>query len=199
MANYLDLKALDKWVPLPFVSKQSNYQPEQALFVRSSCNEIWLFTGQPTIYIFNLETETWTTTKTTFSKYHPPPQRKWPWRQYLKDHTLALHTDPESETEKLYVFGGTTDEKYLGNNIFAVPDLRTLTWDYLGGTPWPKSVDDMPNLRVFPVRWIDTTQKRFYILSGSLQRMGHETYGGVNDHACDDFWSFGLETRKWRR
>ena len=165
----------------------------------------YLITGKSQIDYFELASETWGRIKTT---YTPTEEDKkvggvkgnWPFPgQTLADSTVIINK------RKIYTFGGDHGDTSLGCNLFMELDLDTQKWKRLSGyVQAPLYNDyDLPGPRVSACGWVDSTKDRIYICFGQANRDGAhmkgERHGSESAFAYNDFWSWDLEGRKWRR
>ncbi|KAI0935070.1 hypothetical protein AcV7_003977 [Taiwanofungus camphoratus] len=161
-------------------------------------NKAYLFRGRPALDYFDLVNERWGQLQTSFNHANGRPA-PWPHQaQSLSD--FAMHI----VRGRMYVFGGTPHESKLGCNYFAVLDLVTRRWEHLSGTVSPPVPDDScPGPRKYTASWVDAQSERIYVLQGMADRaaskMFHQPHAAQDSHAYDDYWSWGISERKWRR
>jgi hypothetical protein len=168
-------------------------------------DKAYLITGKAQVDYFDLANETWGRIKTTFT---PTEEDKrvggikgnWPFPgQTLADSTVIINK------RKIYTFGGDHGDTGLGCNLFMELDLDTQKWTRLSGyVQAPLYNDyDLPGPRVSACGWVGPTKDRIYMCFGQANRDGAqmkgERHGAKSAFAYNDFWSWDLEWKKWRR
>lgn len=192
--HYMDLKRPGAWHELPqypgpvFLNLQ--------LVVHG--NKAYSFNGKPHVLVFDLVTERWGRMQTSWVDHSGKPA---PWPQEIDGLSdYAMHV----ANGKIYVFGGTVDKAKMGCNFLAVLDLATKTWRHLSGfARIPPADYDTPGPRKYVASWVDGKGEKIYLLQGMADRaaseMLHQAHAARDSHGYDDFWSWDIKARKWRR
>ncbi|KAJ6453727.1 hypothetical protein C8R45DRAFT_1056862 [Mycena sanguinolenta] len=164
-----------------------------------------LFTGRPTIDVFDLNTETWSTLNTTYSATSTDIDAGivdgWPWPgKVLSDSTMVF----SKTTDKLYVFGGEHGRSIMGCNLFMELDLTTRTWRRLGGFVRAPQVADnsCPSPRKRAAGWASPDGQRIHLLFGHFDREARsqgELHSAGEAFGHEDFWSWSVKDEQWRR
>ncbi|KAJ6549143.1 hypothetical protein DFH09DRAFT_989119 [Mycena vulgaris] len=163
-----------------------------------------LFTGRPTVDVFDLVAEKWTSFKTTYSAtaadIQAGIQDGWPYPgQMCFDATMQITHG------KLYVFGGTHRTTAIGCNLFMELDLATRKWRRLTGyVRAPKNADySCPGPRKNACSWVSTDKKRVFLMFGHADREGASLHGelhqAISAFGYGDMWSWGIAEERWRR
>ncbi|KAJ7785074.1 hypothetical protein DFH07DRAFT_907713 [Mycena maculata] len=172
--------------------------------IRVHNDKALLFTGRPTLDVFDLVQETWTTFKTTYS---PTAEDKkagvqdgWPYPSHkCSDHSMLIVHD------KLYLFGGSHGTTAIGCNLFMELDLTTRRWRRLTGyVRAPEHADyACPGPRKNAACWASPDKKRIFILFGHADREGasfhNELHGGSRAYCYEDMWSWSIAEETWRQ
>ncbi|KAH9932855.1 uncharacterized protein B0H18DRAFT_1092989 [Fomitopsis serialis] len=153
-------------------------------------NKAYSFRGAPELDFFDLVTERWGQVKTRWVDQSGKPI---PWpipREDLTDYAMHIIRD------------GCTC--LMGCNLLAVLDLSTKKWQHLSGVAdMPRAGYDVPGPRKYFASWVDGPQENIYLLQGVADRaaseMHHQPQGAHDSHGYDDFWSWNIEARRWRR
>ncbi|KAF7341354.1 hypothetical protein MVEN_01871900 [Mycena venus] len=155
-------------------------------------NTAILFTGRPTVDVFDLAKESWTSFKTTYSPTASDvqagvPANGWPYpKQLCSDATMQIVYN------KLYVFGGRTRH-------------HECRWRRLTGyVRAPEHADySCPGPRKSASSWVSPDKKRIYVVFGQADRQGaflkNEMHGSTMAFGYEDMWSWGIEEERWRR
>jgi hypothetical protein len=169
---YLPLEPLGKWKRLP------DHPEGNALlgvYMRRRGDKAYMFKGKKDhLWVFDLTNEKWYTQKTTYTSITP-----WPFRSRHDQYCVEIFEGV------MYVFGGGDSEQDLGTNVFLALDLTTYEWTYLGGTPEPRAVKYMPDLRRHASSWVIPHQQRFYVMYGNVNRSGALMYGKPHGNTED--------------
>ncbi|KAJ7483476.1 hypothetical protein FB451DRAFT_107014 [Mycena latifolia] len=201
----LDLKTCDSWRQLPDYPVgpgQSGMFAGWNMLLHN--NTAILFTGRPTVDVFDLATETWTSFKTTYAAtaadIQAGVQDGWPYpKLQCSDTTMQIAHD------KLYVFGGAHGTTSIGCNLFMELDLTTRKWRRLSGyVRAPKHADyTCPGPRKSASSWVSTDKKRIFLLFGHADREGaqfhNEMHGASSAFGYEDMWSWSIADERWRR
>ncbi|TFY55717.1 hypothetical protein EVJ58_g8073 [Rhodofomes roseus] len=158
----------------------------------------YCFRGAPRVDYFDLHTERWGTVLTSWVDRSGKPG-PWP----IADDELsdyAMHV----VDGRMYVFGGAAHKAKMGCNLFAVLDLGTRKWQRLSGVAKiPEANPDEPGPRKYVASWVDGKNESIYLLQGMADRaaseMFHQAHAACDSHGYDDFWSWNIRERKWRR
>ncbi|KAJ7121555.1 hypothetical protein C8R44DRAFT_981641 [Mycena epipterygia] len=201
----LDLTKLDAWRKLPDypVPFEVSGLFMGLNFVVYNDTAI-LFTGRPSVDVFDLKTETWSTFHTT---YTPTPADiaagvvgGWPYPGKSScDNTIQILGN------KIYVFGGGHNTTRMGCNLFMELNLSTQKWRRLSGTVRVTEHGDYscPGPRKTPASWVSADKTRIYILFGIFDRetayMNNELHGETVPFGCSDFWSWSIIDEAWRQ
>jgi hypothetical protein len=167
-------------------------------------NTAILFTGRPTVDVFDLVHETWTSFKTTYSPtaadIEAGVQNGWPYpRELCSDSTMQIAHD------KLYVFGGEHGTTSVGCNLFMELDLATRRWRRLTGyVRAPPHADyTCPGPRKSASSWVSPDKKRIFVIFGQADRQGaslkKELHGSTEAFGYEDMWSWSIGEERWRR
>ncbi|KAH9836148.1 uncharacterized protein C8Q71DRAFT_760870 [Rhodofomes roseus] len=189
------------------LSRQPGTWRELPRFPRKVCvnlqlvvhgNKAYCFRGAARIDYFNLTTERWGSVLTRCVDRAGEPV-SWP----IPDGTLSSYAMHVADG-RMYVFGGAAKGADLGCNFFAVLDLSTKTWQHLSGVArMPEADPDEPGPRRYVASWVDGRKENVYLLQGMADRAAAEMFDqahvACNSHGYDDFWSWNIEERKWRR
>ncbi|KAJ6450126.1 hypothetical protein C8R47DRAFT_1171203 [Mycena vitilis] len=162
-----------------------------------------LFTGRPTLDVFDLKTESWGSVYTTYS---PTPadlaagvSGGWPYPGNSScDAMMQVIGD------KLYVFGGTHRTTQMGCNLFMELDLATRKWRRLSGTVRVTEHADhsCPGPRKTSASWVSADKTRLFLLFGIFDReeaKPGELHGADVAFGCSDFWSWSVKDEVWRQ
>ncbi|KAJ7105881.1 hypothetical protein C8R44DRAFT_681315 [Mycena epipterygia] len=201
----LDLKNPEAWRQLPDYPvgiRQSGMFTGWNMLVHN--NNAILFTGRPTIDVFDLANETWTSFRTTYSPtaadIQACVQDGWPYpRQMCSDATIQIAHN------KLYVFGGAHATTSIGCNLFMELDLTTRKWRRLTGyVRAPKNGDyTCPGPRKSASSWVSTDKERIFLMLGQADREGasfnNELHGASCAFGYEDMWSWSINDECWRR
>ncbi|KAJ7184884.1 hypothetical protein C8R46DRAFT_938859 [Mycena filopes] len=163
-----------------------------------------LFTGRPTVDVFDLKTETWSSFSTTYTPTAADIQAGvkdgWPYpKQICQDATMQIAHN------KLYVFGGDHGTTSIGCNLFMELDLSTRKWRRLTGyVRAPQHADyTCPGPRKSASSWVSTDKTRFFVMFGQADRQGasfhNELHGASSAFGYEDMWSWGVKEERWRR
>lgn len=128
----LDLKTMKEWRKLPDTpySRLSTWRTIKNNTEHGAFNMFvyksgaFHFVGSKDMLRFDLETEQWSVVRSTC-------QTTWPYRLFLRRASTAIYKDT------LYLFGGSTSEHSIGNNVLMKLDLNTMNWTHLTGTAHP--------------------------------------------------------------
>ncbi|KAJ7231156.1 hypothetical protein B0H12DRAFT_1263599 [Mycena haematopus] len=202
----LDLNTLDQWHRLPdypIPLGASGRFIGWTMIVRN--DTALLFTGRPTLDVFNLTTETWSTLKTTYSPTAADIDAGivdgWPWPGKIScDSTVVF----SKAADKLYVFGGAHGRSIMGCNLFMELDLTTHAWRRLSGyVRAPKEADySCPSPRKSAAGWLTPDGRRVYLLFGHFDREAQsqgEFHSAGEAFGHEDFWSWCIKEQHWRR
>ncbi|KAJ7776232.1 hypothetical protein B0H16DRAFT_1407244 [Mycena metata] len=201
----LDLAALDEWRQLPDYPIPPNRSGSFLGWTMLLHNDTAiLFTGRPTVDVFDLKTETWSTFMTT---YTPTAADKaagitnnWPYPGFM-----ACDNMMQILNGKLYVFGGAHQQTRMGCNLFMELNLTTCKWRRIGGTVHVTEYADysFPGPRKTAGSWISADKTRIYLLFGIFDRntayFHNELHGEDEQFGCSDFWSWSVKDETWRR
>ncbi|KAJ7097492.1 hypothetical protein C8R43DRAFT_1048951 [Mycena crocata] len=163
-----------------------------------------LFTGRPTVDVFDLRAETWGSFETTYeptaADLHAGVVGGWTYPgRACCDTTMQIVRD------KLYVFGGSHGTTSMGCNLFTELDLKTRKWRRLSGTVRVTVHGDYscPGPRKSASSWVSPDKARIYLLFGSFDRQAahsnNEPHGSEEAFGYADFWSWGIEEEAWRQ
>ncbi|KAJ6550177.1 hypothetical protein B0H19DRAFT_1160557 [Mycena capillaripes] len=163
-----------------------------------------LFTGRPTIDVFNLVAETWNSFRTTYAPTSADlaagVKDGWPYpRQLSSDATMQIVQN------KLYVFGGSHATTAIGCNLFMELDLTTRKWRRLTGyVRAPEHADyTCPGPRKSASSWVSPDKKRIFLMFGQADREGAsfhgELHGATSAFGYEDMWSWNIGAERWRR
>ncbi|KAJ7687742.1 hypothetical protein B0H17DRAFT_1136098 [Mycena rosella] len=162
-----------------------------------------LFTGRPTIDLFDLANETWSSFDTTYSVTAADVRAGvvdgWPYPgRQLCDATMQIVDG------KLYVFGGAHATTLMGCNLFMELDLTTRVWRRLSGyVRAPKDADyACPSPRKSAASWASPDKTRLYLLFGHFDREAPkpgELHRAGEAFGHEDFWSWSIKEARWRR
>ncbi|KAF7341690.1 hypothetical protein MSAN_02067400 [Mycena sanguinolenta] len=164
-----------------------------------------LFTGRPTLDVFNLTTETWTTLNTTYSATSADVDAGivdgWPWPGKVLFNCTVVFS---KTLDKLYVFGGQHGRSKMGCNLFMELDLTTRVWRRLSGFVRAPQVADYscPSPRKNAAGWASPNGRRIYLLFGHFDREAPsqgEFHSAGEAFGHEDFWSWNIEEERWRR
>ncbi|KAJ7220976.1 hypothetical protein C8J57DRAFT_1393484 [Mycena rebaudengoi] len=200
----LDLIKLDAWRQLPDYPIALSLSGQFLGFSMHVYNATaLLFTGRPTVDVFDLVAENWTSFETTFS---PTPADleagvvdDWPYpRKQSWDATTLIVND------KLYIFGGAHGSSIMGCNLFMELDLTTRVWRRLSGyVRAPPDADyACPSPRKNAGSWASPDKKRIFLLFGHFDREArkhNELHGASEAFGHEDFWSWDIQEARWRR
>ncbi|KAJ7098521.1 hypothetical protein B0H15DRAFT_580440 [Mycena belliarum] len=162
-----------------------------------------LFTGRPTIGVFDLASETWSSFETTYAATAADVRAGvtdgWP---YPGRHCADATTQIVDGT--LYVFGGAHSGTIMGCNLFMALDLATRAWRRLSGSVRPPKDGDYtcPGPRKSAASWASPDKTRLYLLYGHFDREAAargELHGAGEAFGYEDFWSWGIKEECWRR
>ncbi|KAJ7438944.1 hypothetical protein B0H11DRAFT_2293635 [Mycena galericulata] len=201
----LDLAKLDAWRRLPdypIPIQTSGLFLGWNMLVHN--DRAILFTGRPTVDVFNLKTETWGSFQTTFSPTSADIAAGvvdgWPYPgKKCCDTTMQILND------KLYVFGGSHETTRMGCNLLMELDLLTRKWRRLSGTVRVTEHGDYsrPGPRKSASSWVSLDKTRIFLLFGSFDReaahFNNELHGSEESFGYDDFWSWSVEEETWRQ
>lgn len=201
--RYVDLnRTHDGWKSLPA------YPVPQGLTDRASGWKMRVHEGQQRVYLFNgrtkvdyfdLRREVWGQLSTKWPAHAGLPI--WPYARPL-DFSMELFDN------KIYIMGGSHSRCQLGCNLFLVLDLSTLVWrrlaGYFGTPEHPLKPEwTCPGPRRNPITWLDTKQRKIFLMYGEADRftaqLGGEPHGGYTSFVFNDFWSWDIEDEKWTR
>ncbi|KAJ6562073.1 hypothetical protein B0H19DRAFT_1210061 [Mycena capillaripes] len=200
----LDLTKLDEWrqlpdYPVPF-AVSGIFLGWNILVYNDTAI---LFTGRPTVDVFDLKTETWGSFSTT---YTPTPGDiaagvvdGWPYPgRIANDFSVQILGN------KLYVFGGGHYTTRMGCNLFMELDLVTHKWRRISGTVRVTEHADhsCPGPRKTAASWVSTDKTRIFLLFGILDRAeakADEPHKADEAFGCSDFWSWNVKDEVWRR
>ncbi|KAJ7911339.1 hypothetical protein B0H13DRAFT_2009921 [Mycena leptocephala] len=184
----LDLNTRDAWRKLPDYPRGTG---ETGMFTGWNMivhnNTAILFTGRPTVDVFDLVHETWTSFKTTYSPtaadIQAGVQNGWPYpRELCSDSTMQIAHN------KLYVFGGEHGTTSVGCNLFMELDLATRRWR---------------GSRGIASSWVSPDKKRIFVMFGQADRQGaslkKELHGSTEAFGYEDMWSWSIGEERWRR
>ncbi|KAJ7429808.1 hypothetical protein B0H11DRAFT_572618 [Mycena galericulata] len=200
----LDLDKLDSWRQLP---DYPHSLASAGLFVGWTMivynDTALLFTGRPTVDVFNLTTETWSSFNTSYSPTSDDVEagivNGWPYPgKVIYDSTQQIIKD------KLYVFGGSHGTTDMGCNLFMELDLKSRKWRRLSGyVRAPQASDNTcPGPRKSAGSWVHPDKTRFFLLFGHFDREArahHEPHQAGEAFGHEDFWSWSLKEERWRR
>ncbi|KAJ7110897.1 hypothetical protein C8R44DRAFT_742672 [Mycena epipterygia] len=200
-----DLNTRESWRQLPDYPvpvRQSGVFVGWKMLVHN--NTAILFTGRPTIDVFDLATETWMSFQTTYSATAADIaagiKDGWPYPgQLCIDATMQIAHG------KLYVFGGEHKTTSIGCNLFMELDLTTRKWRRLTGyVRAPKDADyTCPGPRKSASSWVSADKKRIFVMFGHADRQGanlnNELHGATSAYGYEDMWSWGIAEGRWRR
>ncbi|KAK7065084.1 hypothetical protein R3P38DRAFT_3302407 [Favolaschia claudopus] len=180
----LDLAKLDAWRKLPDypvpLTTTGNFLGFNMVLYKDTA---LLFTGRPTIDVFDLKSETW---RSFLTIYSPTPADKaagvvsgWPWPG-----AVSFDSAMQVIGDKMYVFGG-------GHGS---------TWRRLSGTVRVTQNGDYscPGPRKTAASWVSGSGEttRFYLLFGVFDRdeawRHNEIHGADIVFGCSDFWSWSM-------
>lgn len=161
-------------------------------------NKAYCFRGAPRLDYFDLTTERWRTMLTSWVDQSGRPM-SWP----IPDDELSDYAMHVADG-RMYVFGGSAKDAKMGCNLLAVLDLSTKKWQHLSGiADMPDANPDEPGPRKYVASWVDKTNENIYLLQGMADRaaseMFHQAHAAHDSHGYDDFWSWNIKERKWRR
>ncbi|KAJ6487382.1 hypothetical protein C8R47DRAFT_1276978, partial [Mycena vitilis] len=167
-------------------------------------NTALLFTGRPTVDVFDLVTESWTSFRTTYvpnaADIEAGVKDGWPYpRQLLSDATMQIAHN------KLYVFGGSHATTAIGCNLWMELDLATRKWRRLTGyVRAPQYADySCPGPRRSASSWVSTDKVRIFLLFGQANRDGasfhNEPHESTEAFGYEDMWSWSIKDERWRR
>ncbi|KAJ7648077.1 hypothetical protein FB45DRAFT_861073 [Roridomyces roridus] len=202
----LDLAKHDAWRQLPKypISEMSTGHFVGRTMVVHKDRAI-LFTGRPTLDVFDLVKEKWTTLVTTYKPTRDDiqvagVQDGWPYPgRTLCDAAMQIVGD------KLYVFGGQHGRTAVGCNLFMVLDLTTLKWRRLTGYVRAPVYADYtcPGPRKNAASWVSPDQTRIYVLFGhadqEVAERHDEPHGGSRAFGYRDMWTWSIGEEKWRQ
>ncbi|KAI0075656.1 hypothetical protein K474DRAFT_1646268 [Panus rudis PR-1116 ss-1] len=163
-------------------------------------NKAYLFAGRPRLDYVDLVEERWSSVQTKYS------EGGWPYPNGSFMNYGAVILD-----STIYVFGGTHSTSELGCNLLIALDLKdpSYTWHKLSGhagQPDLRPDFNLPGPRRHPTIWLDDRVKgkeRIYILYGEANRQGakihYEPYGAEESFGYEDFWSWDIHGKEWRR
>ncbi|KAF8177473.1 hypothetical protein K438DRAFT_1978454 [Mycena galopus ATCC 62051] len=170
----LDLIKLDAWRQLedyPIPAKASgNFLGWNLVLYNDTA---LLFTGRPTIDVFDLKTE------------------------------LSFDSATQVIGDKLYVFGGGHGTTVMGCNLFMELDLLTRKWRRLSGTVHVTEHGDYtcPGPRKNAASWVGPDKAHFYLLFGVVDRdeayRNNELHGESVVFNCSDFWRWSVKDEVW--
>ncbi|KAF7368557.1 hypothetical protein MVEN_00179000 [Mycena venus] len=162
-----------------------------------------LFTGRPTIDVFDLKTEKWSSLKTTYAPTSADIDAGvvdgWPWPNKMScDATIVVADD------KIYVFDGAHGRSIMGCNLFMELDLTTGTWRRLSGYVRAPQIADYscPSPRKTAAGWASPDGRRIFLLFGHFDREAtfhNELHSAGEAFGHEDFWSWGVQEQRWRR
>ncbi|RPA83985.1 galactose oxidase [Ascobolus immersus RN42] len=182
------------WRQLPDVPVDPRFHNTAGMPIQVYNDKAYVFYGSPTLQVFDLRTEKWSTLATVLVG------KRWPYvRNSSSEHALEVLNG------KLYVFGGQDGRDQLGNNIFMVLDLSNNQWQYISGLSKPTPTWKEPMLRVYPGSWADPIRNRFFLHHGNANRMSQlikeprGEHAADQDHTYDDTWSYNPTTKQWIR
>ncbi|KAJ7088234.1 hypothetical protein C8R43DRAFT_298122 [Mycena crocata] len=202
----LDLKTHDSWRELPDYPvslRQSGRFVGWNMLLHN--NTAILFTGRPTVDVFDLQSETWSSFLTTYTPtaedIQAGVQSGWPYpANQLEDATMQIAHG------KLYVFGGSHGTTVVGCNLFMELDLTTRKWRRLTGyVRSPQHADySCPGPRKSASSWVSTDKKRIFVMFGQADREGGKMHSELHIHGTsafgyEDMWSWSIEDARWRR
>ncbi|KAJ6493288.1 hypothetical protein C8R45DRAFT_1073229 [Mycena sanguinolenta] len=136
-----------------------------------------LFTGRPTIDVFDLKTERWSSFHTI---YTPTPAdlaagvlNNWPYAGIV-----SFDSATQVIGDKLYVFGGGHGTTVMGCNLFMELDLLARKWRRLSGTVHVTEHGDYtcPRPRKNAASWVGPDKAHFYLLFGVVDRDEDEVW-----------------------
>ncbi|KAJ7141748.1 hypothetical protein C8R43DRAFT_587530 [Mycena crocata] len=202
----IDLKTHNSWrqlpdYPIPFRQSGLFVGWNMVLHKKTAI----LFTGRPTVDVFNLSSERWTSFQTTYTPtaadIQAGVQDGWPYpNTILSDATMQIAHG------KLYVFGGSHATTAVGCNLFMELDLTTRKWRRLSGyVRAPKHADySCPGPRKSASSWVSTDRKRIFVTFGQADLEGGMLHGeahlqGTSAFAYEDMWSWSIKDESWRR
>jgi hypothetical protein len=178
------------------------------MLVRESNSTVLLFTGRPTIDVFDLASETWssaplhTTYTPTAADVEAGITDGWPWPGKVScDATVVFSASQNT----VYVFGGSDARSIMGCDLFMALDLATLRWRRLSGSVRAPRVanNSCPSPRKNAGGWTSPDGARVYLLFGHFDREAasvyNELHGAGEAFGHEDFWSWGVKEEKWRR
>lgn len=200
----LDLNALDAWRKLPdypiSLANAGRFIGWTMLLYNDTA---LLFTGRPTVDVFDLSSKTWSSFETTYSPTAADISAGvvdgWPYPgKILADATMQIVND------KLYVFGGGHHTTAMGCNLFMELDLKTRKWRRLSGyVRAPRHSDNTcPGPRKSAGSWANPDKDRIFLLFGHFDREGAragELHKESEVFGYEDFWSWSLTEERWRR
>lgn len=156
----------------------------------------YLFVGQPDVPVFNLQTETWSTMRTTMS-------RGTSWARVFPGYQFEAYACVVSGNT-IYYFGGVDGSKRLGRNAIVALDLTTLQWEVVSGKVEANNDPTFPGIREYPIMW--TYQEKLWITLVNANRQaewyhrtGERTWNkeASIDHTYQDLWSYDLKKKQW--
>ncbi|KAJ7858345.1 hypothetical protein B0H14DRAFT_2749011 [Mycena olivaceomarginata] len=207
----LNLNAPEQWYRLPgypVTLGASERFIGWTMLVRESNSTVLLFTGRPTIDVFDLASETWssaplhTTYTPTAADVEAGITDSWPWPGKVScDATVVFSASQNT----VYVFGGSHARSIMGCDLFMALDLATLRWRRLSGSVRAPRVanNGCPSPRKNAGGWTSPDGARVYLLFGHFDREAasvyNELHGAGEAFGHEDFWSWGVKEEKWRR
>jgi hypothetical protein len=201
----LDLVKLDAWrrlpdYPVPFEVSGLFLGWNMAVHGDTAV----LFTGRPTIDVFDLNTETWSSFETTYTATAADIAAGviggWPYPGRSSSDSAMQILD-----SKLYVFGGGHGKTQMGCNLFMELDLSTRKWRRISGTVQVTEHADnsSPGPRKTAASWVSADKSRFFLLFGIFDRecahFNNELHGADVAFGCSDFWSWSVKDEVWRQ
>ncbi|KAG8952144.1 hypothetical protein FRC04_005144 [Tulasnella sp. 424] len=154
-------------------------------------DKAYLFVGQPGVLVFDLQTETWSTIRTTM-------RGGTPWAKAFPGHMLESYACGVSGST-IYYFGGSDGDNRLGRNTLVALDLTTRQWEVVSGKVELNDDPTLPGLRELPALWIDGG--KVWVTLGNANRQAEWLRSGPeaaqNDHTYQDLWSYDLKTKVW--
>jgi hypothetical protein len=190
----MSITALDEWKPLPgFPVPKSLIDRLVGYSMVVHGNSAYHFSGRPQLQVFDLETRTWSTLRTSI-------EGAWPYYPHHNLRDFAMHCIDGT----IYVFGGSHAGSRVGCNLLLALDIVTCRWTRLSGIALPTTASyEGPGPRRLASSWIGKDRNTIFVLYGDADRpaarLFGQSHGASNGYAHDDFWSWDIRARSWER
>ncbi|KAG8962393.1 hypothetical protein FRC00_009686 [Tulasnella sp. 408] len=191
--NLRDLKQGWRKVPHPKVELARDTDTHRLAL---QGDKAYFFVGQPDVHVFNLQTVTWSTMRTTM-------RRGTSWARVFPGNRFEAYACAVYGNT-IYYFGGVDGSNRLGRNAVVALALTTLQWEVASGKVEANNDPTLPGIREYPVMWAD--QGKLWVAFGNANRQA-EWYHRTGEQTLNkeapinrtyrDLWSYDLKKKQW--